>query len=287
MERARLVAPCIVAAFVLSGVATATAPAAFREEPPEYGQCLRKPFHGTGIWRNAACTIPGGPGATEHRYEWYPGFGQNGAGDLARLITRRKFTSKIKKATVAVLHVDHLPTVICAGETAQGEITGPKTVGNVVVRFTGCTETAGNGCQRIGQPPGTIVTDPLQGELGIIKEFAFDPLKNKAGLVLYFEGTEFECAGIPVVVTGAVIRPTAANSMRIRETEQFSSAAGEQVPKSFAFVGKREQQPAFVANIIPEYKLVTSIAGGGFADSSLSLTTIEKFEMNIEVSTLN
>jgi hypothetical protein len=58
-----------------------------------------------------------------------------------------------------------------------------------------------------------------------------------------------------------VIRPIAANTMRIRETEQFSSAAGEQVPKSFAFVGKGEQQPAFVAYLTPEYVLQTSIAG--------------------------
>lgn len=283
MHRASIVTPCLVAAFVVSAVAPASAPAAFSEEPPEYGQCLLKPFHGAGNWKDASCRIPAGPAANDHRYEWYPGFGEDGAGDLPRLIARRGFTSRIRTGTKVVLRVDHLATVICTGETAHGEITGPKAVGNLVVRLSGCVEAAGNACQRVGQTAGTIVTDALHGELGITKQVPNDPGRNKVGLVLDFEGTEFECAGIPVVITGGVIRPTAANVMRIKETELFSSAA----PKSFAFIGQREQQPAFVASIEPEYTLATSIGGGRFLESSLSLVTVQKFEMNIEVSTIN
>ncbi len=70
-----------------------------------------------------------------------------------------------------VLDVADLETVTCTGETAKGEVTGPKTVGSVDLTFTGCTEVAGNPRQSASQPPERIVTNSLQGELGIIKEF--------------------------------------------------------------------------------------------------------------------
>ena len=287
MQRVRIAGLCLVVACASSAVAAASTPVRFREEPPEYGQCLPKPFHGVGNWRDAGCKVPKGPGLAEHKYEWYPGFGENGSHDPPRLITKRQFTSKIKTGTVAVLDVAHLETVTCTGETAKGEITGPKTVGGVDVAFTGCTEAAGNPCQGAGQPPETIVTTSLQGESGIIKEFPHEPVRNRVGLVLFFEGIEFECVGIPVAVRGSVIHAIAANAMGLRSTEQFTGEAGEQVPKSFAFIGRREQQPAFVAAVAPLAILETSIGGGPFRASSLSLTTIQKYAIKVEVSSIN
>jgi hypothetical protein len=287
MQGARIVGRCLVVAFLIGVVAAASASATFVEEPPEYGQCLPKPFNGIGNWKDAGCTVPSGSGVKEHKYEWYPGFGENWAQDPARLITRPKFTSKIKKGTLAVLEVDHLETVACTGETATGEITGPKTVGNVVAVFTGCTEAVGNGCQSKGQPLGTVATDILQGELGIIREFPLTPVRDKVGLYLFFEGLEFDCVGVPVEVRGSVIHPIAANAMQLRSTEQFSGRAGEEVPESFEFLGAGEQRPAFVAMLAPEHILETSIAARRFEESSLSLTTIQKNDMKIEVSSIN
>jgi hypothetical protein len=56
---------------------------------------------------------------------------------------------------------------------------------------------------------------------------------------------------------------------------------------SFAFVGSHEQQPAFIADLAPEDVLETSIAGGPFYRSSLSLTTVQSYEMKIEISSIN
>lgn len=288
MQRAGIVCLCLVVAGLIGVVVVPMASATFIEEPPEYGQCLPKPFNGTGNWKDAACTVPRGSGSKEHKYEWYPGFGANWAQDPPRLITKPKFTSRIKSGTSAVLQVDHLETVTCTGETAKGEITGPKTVGNVLAVFTGCTEVVGNGCQSKGQPEGTVATTTLQGELGVIKEFPLAPIKDKVGLYLFFEGLEFECVGIPVQVRGSVIHPVAANAMNLRSTEQFTGKGAEQVPESFAYIPTAsEQRPAFVASLAPEDVLETSIAGRRFEESSLSLTTIQKNEMKIEVSSIN
>lgn len=288
MQRAGIVGLCLVVAVLIGAVAAPTAFATFIEEPPEYGQCLPKPFNGIGNWKDAGCTVPRGSGSKEHKYEWYPGFGANWAEDPPRLITKPKFTSKIKTGTRAVLQVDHLETVTCTGETSKGEITGPKTVGNVVAIFTGCTEVVGNGCQSKGQPAGTVATTALQGELGVIKEFPLKPLKDQIGLYLFFEGLEFECVGVPVQVRGSVIHPVAANAMALRTTEQFIGKRGVQVPEHFEFFAPAsEQRPAFVALLAPEDVLETSIAARRFEKSSLSLTSIQKNEMKIEISSIN
>jgi hypothetical protein len=122
----------------------------------------------------------------------------------------------------------------------------------------------------------------------MIREFSLAPIKDKVGLYLFFEGLEFECVGIPVEVRGSVIHPLAANAMQSWATEQFTGKAGEQVPESFAFLARAsEQRPAFVAMLAPEDVLETSIAARRFEESSLSLTTIQKNEMKIEVSSIN
>src|ERR1700724_2944370 len=160
MQRAGIVCLCLVVAGLIGAVAVPMASATFIEEPPEYGQCLPKPCNGIGNWKDAACTVPRGSGAKEHKYEWYPGFGANWAQDPPRLITKPRFTSKIKAGTLAVLQVGHLETVTCTGETAKGEITGPKTVGNVLAIFTGCTEVVGNACTTKAPPKGRGATKP-------------------------------------------------------------------------------------------------------------------------------
>lgn len=287
MKRVGIAGLSLVASLVMCTIVVASAPAAFKEEPPEYGQCLPKPFKGVGRWKDAGCNIPRGPGLAEHKYEWYPWFGASVPGSAPSLVTKRKFTSRIKAGTLAVLAVDHLETVTCAGETAKGEITGPKTVGGMNVIFTGCTEVVGNTCQGAGQPAGRIETNSLVGELGIIQEVRGAPTRNRVGLVLFLEGMEFECVGIPVDVRGSVIHPIVTNLMSLRSTERFTGTKGEQVPKSFAFVGSHEQQPAFIADLAPEDVLETSIAGGPFYRSSLSLTTVQSYEMKIEISSIN
>jgi hypothetical protein len=288
MQRIGIMGLCLVAAFAMSAIIAASASAAFTEEAPEYGQCLPKPLNGIGNWKDAGCRVPKGPSLTEHKYEWYPGFGENGAHDPPRLITKPKFTSKLKPGTLAIFEVDHVETVTCTGETATGEITGPKTVGGLVATFSGCTEVAGNRCQSKHQPAGRVVMNTLHGELGIIKDFPIEPTKTKIGLDLFMDGTEFECVGVSVAVRGSVIHEVAANAMKLTSPEQFVGAGGEQKPETFeslAITGGHG--PAFLSLAAPENVLEASIAGAKFEESSLSLTTSQRNEMKIEVSAIN
>jgi hypothetical protein len=61
--------------------------------------------------------------------------------------------------------------VTCQSDTTTGEITGPKTVGNVMVTFFNCSSTEGSGCSVKGGGAGTgkILTNTLDGELGSVK----------------------------------------------------------------------------------------------------------------------
>lgn len=300
MRLGRIAWPCTIAALGMCAVAAGTASAAsregrlltepppFREEPPEFGQCLPKPFDGVGNWKDAGCTIPKGPGLTEHKYEWYPGFGENGAHDPPRLITATKFKSKIKRGTVAIFEVDHIKKVTCTGETATGEITGPKTVGNIVSTFTGCTEVSGNTCQTKGGSPGSVILTPFQGELGTIRESSVDPSKNQIGLVVFIGEIEFECANIRLAVTGSIIHPLTANAMGLISTERFTGHAGKQVPESFEFLQTRaEQKPRGFRFPPPRDVLETSLGEGPFTESSLSLASTQRYGMKIEVSSIS
>jgi hypothetical protein len=303
MQLTRTAYACAFAAVAISVVTVGTASATsregrpfretteerpFREEPPEFGQCLPKPFAGVGNWKDAGCTVPKGPGLTEHRYEWYPGFGENGAHDPPRLITAAKFKSKIKRGTLAIFEVDHIKKVTCTGETAIGEITGPKTVGNVVSTFTGCTEVSGNTCQTKGGPPGSVILTPFQGELGTIKESSIDPSKNQIGLVLFIGEVEFECANISLTVTGSIIHPLTANVMGLSSTERFTGHAGKQVPGSFEFLQTRAEQKPPGFRLPPRRDVLeTSLGEGPFTESSLSLASTQRYGMKIEVSSIS
>jgi hypothetical protein len=61
----------------------------------------------------------------------------------------------------------------CNNSTAAGEVTGAKTLGKLVIKFTNCTTsgTGGSGCSvtSTGAKSGEIVTKSLEGELGTVK----------------------------------------------------------------------------------------------------------------------
>jgi hypothetical protein len=66
-----------------------------------------------------------------------------------------------------------LEKVSCTASTSTGEITGTKTVGNVVVVFTGCTSSGflGSGCPVESEGAthaGEVRTSVLKGELGTV-----------------------------------------------------------------------------------------------------------------------
>jgi hypothetical protein len=84
---------------------------------------------------------------------------------------KKKFTST--GGAVKWTYDNGSETMTCTKSTATGEVTGVKTVGKLVVKFTGCT-TSGSGksgcaANSAGRTGGEIVTNALEGELGTVK----------------------------------------------------------------------------------------------------------------------
>jgi hypothetical protein len=133
--------------------------------------------------------------------------------------------------------------VTCTSDTSVGEITGPKTIGSVVVIFHGCSSTEKGGCtvKSTHSTPGLIVTNTLKGELGTTKE-----AKSGVGLLLSPEtGTEFvslegEClVASPAPVNGTVageVTPVS-NGETTDGKLVFIGNAGNQTIKAIASLG--------------------------------------------------
>jgi hypothetical protein len=79
-------------------------------------------------------------------------------------------------------------TITCTGGSSSGEITGKKTVGKVVVAFTGCEANSGE-CKvkSPGAAEGEVKTDTLEGELGEVEQ---SEASSKVGLDLKAAGKE-------------------------------------------------------------------------------------------------
>lgn len=84
--------------------------------------------------------------------------------------TKKKFTST--SGTVTWTLGGGTEKMTCTKNTSTGELTGAKTVGKVVVTFTGCKTTGTGGCdvKSVGaKTAGEIITKSLSGELGTVK----------------------------------------------------------------------------------------------------------------------
>jgi len=235
MRRATILAACVAASLTVGAVGAAGASAAFKEEAPEVGRCLKL---AGGKFKEANCKTAAGT-TTEEKYEWYPGFGPNGKGEEKTFPpTDLKYTAESKEATVIRLETVKGEGVTCKKQTSEGELTGPKTNRNFNIVFTGC-ESAGLSC--ISTNPkaankGEILVKELLGEIGIEK-VGETPAKDK--IANLFKGseeiiTEFECAGLKLVVKGEVMAPILANKMATSEIVKFTASKGKQKQERFA-----------------------------------------------------
>ncbi|SRR5579871_5677889 len=242
---------------------------------PELGRCV-KVATGTGEYSNAGCTTSAT--GSEARYKWLEGPGSKAkfvsrARDVltleasrcklwkeelekgntkraAELLEKWKYTpeqcekanEEAKTKTPVILEPVEGPGVECLGETASGEYTGPKTVGDVKVTFTGCYDTALHlPCQNEGAASGEVSSTTLQGVLGVIKAET-NPVNNAIGIRLEAapgnDVSDFECeAGFfgptHVKVTGSVIHEVRTNHMLLIENEKFIQRKGFQKPENF------------------------------------------------------
>ncbi|HST32183.1 MAG TPA: hypothetical protein VLJ80_01565 [Solirubrobacteraceae bacterium] len=238
------------------------------ESPPEFGHCV---FigNGTGHFENRGCTKSGG----SQNYEWYPAFGSA----IPLFYTRLKIEMKPK--TEVQLHIGGGQVIACTNEkeVPVGEHTGNKTIGEVVLTFTGCHLGEAGTCQSAGAEAGEVATSSLAGEIALTSKSALGPLKDKVGLLLKPESGEvfatFSCGGTPVTVRGSVIGEAKTNS------------STKKPPLKFVIGKTGSQQPThFLGG--EEHVLTTQVGEGPFERSALSFSAIFQGATNVEISTL-
>jgi hypothetical protein len=225
---------------------------------PEFGRCVKKASVGEAGFSNASCTKAVGTGA---KFEWEG-------------VAKTHFVTRLKEGT-PTLEGTNLSKLTCTAEEGSGEITGPKTVGNVTLKFNGC-ETPQMHC--MNADADEIVMNPLQGELGIyklgetaVKDLVALELSPQSGVSL----AEIECAGLRLTVRGSVLVQMTANRMLGAMPANLLERRGEQMPDHF------------VGGITDEHTLESSADGGAFEETSLALRMLLEDEEPIEISSVN
>ncbi len=232
--------------------------------PPEFGRCLKTTG---GAYEDVACTRSVGAG--KGTYEWYAGFGS------AHPLEKVGFSNSLKPETTVTMETVGKLMVACGGESSIGEYTGNKTVGAVVVTFSSCT-AAGGPCSSSGAGEGSIVTQSLEGQLGVV-EAAMESSKAKIGESLFPAGhsgpvAQFTCNGFKFVVTGSVIAIVPTNTMKLTAVIKFTQSKGKQKPESF------EVGPANV--------LYSTIGEGGAEQSGQTFTANQTNEEKLEINSV-
>jgi len=272
MKRFRIVGLCLAAIFALSAFA-ATASA---ETPPEVGRCLKK---AGGKWKDGACKVASKVG--EEKFEWYPAY-VGGVPNPEPKPPKLKYTSVNKPETTIQLESKSGAVITAKSQSATGEVTGAKT--NIAQNIIfGSVEFEGFKCKSTkpaAPNEGEVRVEDLNGNIGIEKKSLEGPAKDKvANRFVPKSGTtftEFSCSVIPVIVRGAVLNNVTANAMKgfpTPVTVKFTGAKGKQKPEKFEGG--------------PKETLESSIKGGPFEQSDQVLTTLQKNQEKLEISTLS
>jgi hypothetical protein len=265
MRRIGNIGLCVAAVFALGAVTAASASAS----APEFGRCLKKAVAGGAGFSDGGCTKAV---ASAAKYEW------------TSVIAKKKF---IGHMSTGIATLEGVPAadggtgakITCTAESNVGaEFSGPKTVTNVVAKFTGC-ETSGTKCNGVGQGVGEITTFALEGTLGVEKLGA-TAAANKLEVQLKGPGggalAEFECSALAKIkVTGCVAHPVVSNKMLLTNTEKFTATKGEQKPDKFE--GGAENECALAA----------ALNGGTPEESGQTITALIESEEKIEASSVN
>jgi len=238
-------------------------------DPPEFGRCIKvqpakvgsKTIYHGGF---AAATCLVASGTHTGKYEWYPG------------VVKTSFTTKLaSKGSVTFESAVTTWKMTCTGETSAGEYTGLRTVGGVVLTLTGCKRGTEK-YSSIGAAPEEIVTNPLEGVLGVV-ELGATSANDEIGLDLYPVGKtgplmEFSCGLTTVSIQGSVIVPVKTNKMSLTQALKFKASKGKQTPEGF--VGE------------PKDILEASFNGAPYEQTGLTLTTTQTNEEAVEVNSV-
>jgi hypothetical protein len=278
MKTMRILLVCLAAGLVVSAVA-ATSAFAFKEEAPEVGRCLKLTG---GHFRDGNCKVHAKE-AKEKQYEWYPAFGPNGKGEEKTIEPALRFyKAESKESTIIQLQTVKGEVVKCKRQTSEGEYTGPKTNRGFNIVFTGC-ETAGIICLSTNpkaKNPGEILVKELAGEIGIEKVGSTPGVDKIANVFKPASGeilTEFECAGLKLVVKGEVMVPITSNTMFTTATVKFTATKGKQKPEKFATDPTGTKRVLFAKNSKLEE----------FFQAGQTLTTIQTDMVKAEASSVS
>ncbi len=234
--------------------------------PPEIGRCAKvskKAGQGTGKFVDNVCLQlePESKG----KFEWLPG-----PGSKAEVKGKSVKGEQIKFETVG-----HKELQCSVGGKLTGAYANAKTISNVMIHFTGCKNGNPSTCQNVGGKAGNITTDPLTGQLGIVKTEP-EPTEDQVGLAIGAPGNgtfmEFECGGTIYVVHGAAILPFKLTDRMLKKTKlKFFEDKGLQSIESF------ENEPKSVLSI--------KIGAGPFEQAGMIMTfeliNKEKLEINL------
>jgi hypothetical protein len=263
MKRMRMVMGlCLVAVLGMSAFGVVSASAA----APEFGRCLPAPGKKGGNSQDSKCTKAAVAG--KEAFNWEPGPGP-----------KPGFEDNMAAGKVATLESTNKETVLCKTQHSNGEYNAAnsKQTKNIVVKFTGCElKPFEVKCNTAGSAVGELVTQKLKSELGVITISGEGPIKNKLGNDLTPETGEefinFECAKIPVRVTGSVIVPVKSNTMTNKETLKFTQSKGKQKPEKFA-------PPAEKDTLLTE-------SGKNAFQSGQTITTVQLGEEKMEANSV-
>jgi hypothetical protein len=226
-----------------------------QRELPQLGRCVKvegvkegKTTIYNGSFGNSGCTVPQGGG----KYEWTAGPGAKPA-----------FTASSGATTLET--TGGAPKLSCSKAGASGSYTGAKTATATIV-LSGCKlATTKVPCQSSGAAAGEIVTSPLAGSLGFVKDaFEGGQLQVSVGLDFKHSPTLLtaECeGGVKLSVAGSVIAPfRTIEKMTSSNGLAFSASAGKQVPEAFEEGATDTLSTAFGSQAAQESALRSKLA---------------------------
>lgn len=198
MKHLRIMLPCLLVVFAVSAVASASASAA----EPAFWQCVKTEKVGTkytGHYSGKKCeeSTYDAEGGKEYEFEEW------NAENKSRVT---KFTGSLSSGLYWEVH--ELGPFKCPKATYTGDVTGPKTLGNIELTFTKC-EWNKKPMENTATS-GEIKMNTLKGELGYFDEEEGQMVPREVGLELQpqtgtFWATEIHSAFVDFQMSGSVI----------------------------------------------------------------------------------
>ena len=188
--------------------------------------------------------------------------------------TAQSFTGE---SGTGALETTSTSAITCTSDKNTGSVTGVKTVGSVLVTFTGCSSKEGAGCavkSKGSGSEGVIITKTLSGELGSVKT---TEAASGVGLLLTpATGTEF----VDLEGTCLLLSPSPVDG----------SVAGEATPTNVSskdgkliFIGSKGVQKIKAINVLGAEKK-PKLEALGLIESSETTTELVLYTNAITVT---